>query len=428
MKRTTLYLFACLFCLSCKKEDVTVITGPSSTIVQISIGQVVNDSTIVLTWPRYTGAKFKKYRLTRTATYLKNGQFQEVTEEIDASTDLNHTSFTEKNMPYARDINYYIAVLNSDNQLFPPTTSVSYQRPNSLVYGEPTDVLFSKQQQSVYITERYRITKIDYHTGRQTVSKAFPTGIGFCSLGAYNGEEELYVPTSSGWLQIVDPGTLELKDKIYVAGFEVASVAVANDKLLVGSSDMAVGYNNCIKVYDRATKSLVSRAGFWDRTRVLLLNSSTMEFIDLSVNLMPIELSYYQFNANGSLLSQKRDNYHGDYPMDANIVRAFPDGSRFITSSSGTIFNKSLVFDRYIKQYGSYTDFAFNNNGSVIYAADRNGKKIQAISYPGLSITGSYTTVSFPYKIFRDENTLVCVGKSAAAQLNTYLVVEKINL
>jgi hypothetical protein len=150
--------------------------------------------------------------------------------------------------------------------------------------------------------------------------------------------------------------------------------------------------------------------------------------IDLTVSLIPVDLSYYQFSKDGVSLIKKEDQYHGDYPMDANIVQSFPDGSKFITSSSGTIFNKSLVFDHYIKQYGNYSDFAFNEDGSLIYAAYWAEKKIEAVTYADATTTNSYNTTFYPYKIFRDGNSLICVNKTYINAQMTYLLVEKISL
>jgi hypothetical protein len=173
---------------------------------------------------------------------------------------------------------------------------------------------------------------------------------------------------------------------------------------------------------------VIGRTGYWDRTRLLQLEGSSVEMIDLTINLIPVDLAYYQFSPTGLLLAKMQDSYHGDYSMDANIVRSFPDGSKFITSSSGTIFNKSLIFDRYVKQFGNYSDFAFNNDGSTIYAAYRFQKQIDVITYPALATTSSYSTTFFPYKIFRDGNVMICVSKTYTNQQMTYLLIEKINL
>jgi len=429
MRQIALFTALCLALLSCKKqtEEVVVITPHAST-TQITIDQVINDSTLLLKWTKYTGDHFQKYQLRRMALYVKGGLFGAYVESIDSSTDINHLSFTEKAMPLARDIYYDIYVSTDTTQYgrgYRQVARVQYQRPNSLLFATPTDVLIDRQQQKLYVTEQYGVTVIDYNS-RILASAYFPVSIGYCALGDFNGSKELYVPVNDGWLQILDAATLQVKDKIYVAGFTIGSVVAANGKLYVGSSDMSTsGYSNCIKVFDRATKELVGRTGFWDRTRLVQLEGSSVEMIDLTINLIPIDLSYYQFSAAGVPMVKRQDTYHGDYLMDAGIVRSFPDGSKFITSSSGTIFNKSLVFDRYIKQYGSYSDFAFNTDGSLIYAANSAQQKIDIITYPGTTNTGSLNTVYNPYKIFRDGNTLICVSK---ALQTACLLVEKINL
>lgn len=431
--RTSLCFVICIIFLSCKKEEVIVI-NPATTVtsIQLKIDQVINDSTITLKWTKFTGSNFQKYRLVRNATYLKNGQFGIFSEPIDSSKDVDHVSFTENNMPLASEIYYDLYVSKDTTQFnggFQHVAQVYYHRPNSLVFCIPTDVLINKQTQRLYISEENKVTIVNYTNGRIISSKEFPAGIGFCSLGDFNGNTELYVPVNDGWLQILDAATLQLKDKIYVAGYSIGSVVAVNGKLYVSSSDMtAGGYNNCIKVYDRATKDVIGRTGYWPRTRLLQLEGTSVEMIDLTINLIPVDLAYFQFTPAGVPISKMQDPYHGDYIMDANIVRSFPDGSKFITSSSGTIFNKSLTFDRYVKQYGNYSDFTFNNDGSIIYAANALQKKIDVITYPALNNTSSYPISFYPYKIFRDGNVIITVNKTYTNQQMTYLLVEKINL
>jgi hypothetical protein len=434
MKKVFPYLVCFLFALSCKKEnkEVIVITpATGATQVQLNIDQVINDSTLVLKWTKVTG-DFQKYRLVRNATYLKNGQFGTFIEPVDSSNNVNHLSFTENNMPLARDI-YYDLYVSKDttrsNQGFQSVARVYYQRNNSLIFGTPADVLINKQNQGLYVTEQNRITLVNYTTGRIVVSKELPVNIGYCSLGDFGGTTELYVPVGDGWLHILDANTLQLKDRIYVAGYTIGSVVAVNGILYVSSSDRSLGgYANCIKVYDRATKNLIGRTGYSEITRLLILEGTSVEMIDLTMQTMPVDLCYFQFSAAGVLLSKKQDAYHGNYLMNPGIVRSFPDGSRFITSSSGTIFNKSLTFERYLKQNGSYSDFAFSNDGSLIYAAYGTQKKIDVVSYPAAATISSYATAFYPYKIFRDGNSLICVSKTHINQQMTYLLFEKINL
>jgi hypothetical protein len=428
MKKLSLYVFICAYLLACKKEEVVVI-NPATTKVTLIIDQVINDSTIVLKWPACTDKHFKQYKITRSADYAKNGLFGSYTEAIDSSTDASHTSFTEHNMPYAKSLFYYLTVLKDTPQVNPAAESgyAVYIRPNALFEGIATDAFLDIPQQRLYLTEQNKITVLNYASNRLLTSKQFAeVGIGFCSLGSYNGSTELYVPVNDGWVQILDAATLQLKDTIYVAGLSIGSVVNMNGKLYVSSSDQTDG-SNSLKIYDRATRALIGRTGFGASTRLLPLPGGNNDMIDIPMNTSAYICDYYQFNANGSLLSKKQVDNSYSYRVDYNILRPFPDGSRFITSTYGAVFNKSLAFERYLKEYGNYGDFAFSADGSTIYAADTWQKKIDVYAYPAMTLTKSYATKYYAYKIFREGSTLICVSKINGSQMS-YVQTEIINL
>ena len=428
MKKIIGWLLICSVFLACKKEQVYEVTPTSTDYVQLKLDQVINDSTIVLKWAKFTGLNFKTYRLLRKATYLKEGQFTTFTETVDESREIDHLSFTENNMPYARDITYSLAVIvyNPGNGLDTLRSGgmVQYQRPNSLTAGYPVDVLINKQQKWLYVIEEKMITLVDYSSGRPITSKEFPATIGNCSLGDFNGSNELYVPLYDGTVQVLNGANLQGKEKIYVSGLDIGSVAAFNGKLYVSSSDLTGSSNGeCIKIYDRATKNLLGLAGYGSKTRLLLLEGTSFEMVDLSISIWTKRLNYHKFSANGTPVFRTQNYQDEYYYVDPVIMRSFPDGSKFITSTRGSVFDKSLSFQGYLKDSGGYSDFAFNSDGSTIYAANSYEKKIDAISYPALAIIKRYPTIGNPYKIFRDGNTLVCLSRS-----NSYMFIEKITL
>ncbi|MGX5817364.1 hypothetical protein ACWKWU_04160 [Chitinophaga lutea] len=428
MKKTSLYLLFCYFFLSCQKEDKTVIR-PAEQALQLNVSQVINDSTIVLTWNKPSPTHFRGYKLMRIATVVKDGLVRSVSSVIDSSLDVHYTSFTERNMPFARDISYILFAFTDTAPSRPLSSSVSYRRPRILLTGNPKDVLIDRDKKWLYIQEQQKITVLDYD-GRIVGDKEFPVSIGYCSLGKHEGKTELYVPVNDGWLHILDAATFEMKEKIYVGGFEMGSVAAAHGKLVVGSSlETGSIRRNCTKVYDRASKQLVGQAGFWTRSRVTVLESNELEVIDISISLIPVSYGYYRFNASGGLVQEVEDPYHGDFQIDASIIRSFPDGSKFISSAWGTVYDKTtLKFDRYLRQSGSFSDFAFNADGSRIYAANPAQRKIEVVTYPATTSIAAYPTTFYPYKIFRDGNMLVCVEKSVPGASGAYILVEKINL
>jgi hypothetical protein len=251
--------------------------------------------------------------------------------------------------------------------------------------------------------------------------------IGYCSLGVFNGSNELYVPFGDGTLQILDAATLQMKEKIYVGGINITSVVYFSGKLYATASDFTDITNQAhIKIYDRATKTLANRAGgdLVTYTRLILLEGTSGEMIENQRS----RLAYYQFSADGKLLEEQITPPRS-INEDLKLIRSFPDGSKFIISENGSIFNKSLTFDRKLQTYLTYSDYAFNNDGSIIYAAKGDpNHKIEAISYPDLSTIKSYNTILPSIRIFRDGDTLISLGRSSQNDGTTYLLIEKINL
>jgi len=431
MKKLALWFLLFSFVLACKKEKEYVVNPPLK--AQLNIDSVINDSTIVLKWSKFSGKNFKRYSLQRSAVYLKNGQFGTFIEEIYSGDDLNKVSFRESKMPYSRDISYTLnVVVYPTGYSFDSISSrstISYQRPDVLI-GNPVEILTNKQRKWLYITEDQKVTLIDYSTGRQITSKQFPNKIGFCALGDFNGANELYVPVYDGTVLILDGATLQQKEKIYVGGLSIGSVAAVNGMLYVSSSNNTdIPTPTYIRIYDRATKTLISKAGSGAYSRLLPLEGSSVEMVDLSLNYYySSDLGYYQFSSNGQLMSSQKT--YSTYYTVANpaIMRSFPDGSKFITSAYGAIYRKPITYDRSITGASIYSDFAFNTDGSIIYGADKNSKKISAIGYPSMITTKSYPTVLSPFKIFRDGDTLYSLGTSVQYNTNYYMIIEKAKL
>jgi hypothetical protein len=429
-----IYLLVAYFVLaSCKKETEYVLNPPKSS-ESLKIDQVINDSTLVFKWGKIAGKDFfKSYLLKRSAIYFKNGVVNAYNETIDSSADINHLSFTENQMPVAKGLTYtlyavYRRHLQSDSLY--NLGSVSYFRPNSLVTGFLVDALIDRQNKRLYLTTYNNKISITDYDGRLLVAKELPFSIGYCALGSYNGSDELYVPVNDGTLHILDAGTLQEKDKIYVGGTVTGSVIAYNGKLYVSSSNTTEPpHTNSIKIYDRATKNIVGSAGNNADTRLLPLDGTSFEVIDLTNGYGSKYLNYHKFSADGVLISETKTNFTYSGYMNAAIMRSFPDGNKFITSEYGSIYDKSLSLLGDLKGK-AYADFAFNNDGSVIYAANTDSKKINVISYPALSVTRSYPVMAKPFKIFRDGNVLVCVSVydwygNGEHNLD---IVEKINL
>lgn len=438
MKHIYLYFLIACIAFSCRKDHPVVETTNTYT-PGLKIQQIVNDSTIVLKWHKYAGKDFKRYYIQRSAIYIKDGKINRYYDGLDSSTNVNDTTFTETRMPVARQIIYSLYVDHQSSSFI--TDFVIYERPpTTAFYGLLKDVLFDKENKKLYVIHTHGydddnyfsdfVTAVDYTTGRQISSKNLQNYTnGYCALGDFNGSKELCLPVNNA-VFMLDASSFEVKDRINCGGTIVNSVVTVNGNLYVTTNDTTGGTSECIKVYSRATKNLIGRTGFQANTRLLFLEGTSTEMVDIKTdNAITGQISYYQFSTTGVPILKKQDTSHSDYRVTPVAARSFPDGNRFITSYSGTVFNKSLAFEKYLKYNGSYADYAFNDDGSVIYAADIYQKKIDVINYAAGNVVKSYPTTMYPYRIFRDGNTLICLSITAKDLNNSgYCFVERINL
>lgn len=429
-----LSLYLLLLMSGKKTENEVLIINPrkQANTILLKLDKVLNDSTIQLSWTKYPGEDFKSYKVYRSCEVLNNGVFSFAGKEVKVLTSPDSLTFTESAMPFARNIDYMV-LLYTDKPAG-GSNQLTYVRPATYNQCSFNEAIANVDKDYVYLYNRQsgEISLFNYSTNTEVVKTSLKTSIGYCTLGNFDGgvKNEMYVPTGDGWLYILDAESLGTKDKIYIGGEAVTSALAINEKLFVSSSDRSYGgfYNNSLKVYDRRTKKVISRAGKNNNTRLVYLEASNIEMIDVTTNLSPIDLAYYNFNTSGDLQSQKSDPYHGDYPLDVGLVKSFPDGSRIITATSGTVYSKNLIFEKSLApRFGStFSDFEFNSTGSIIYSAYKSQKKIEAIGYPSSAVLTTYGTKFNPFRIFRDGDQLISISAGQAPR--NYFLIEKINL
>jgi hypothetical protein len=284
------------------------------------------------------------------------------------------------------------------------------------------DIIPDLADNRLYIIERDpgEISIIDYEA--MTVVKSVTTDavIGYCSLGNYRNQNELYVPAKDGRLLIYNAETLEEIDYINLS--RSALCAVNNNGILFISTDVWPG---SIRVVNRASRSLVSQGGDNEDSRLMIIPNTNTGIIEVTTTGSPIDVDYFGFNSSGIVASHKDDIYHGDYPVSAAIFQFFPDGLKYICSNAGAIYDLNMKYVNRISKGGElFADFAFNADGSIIYGARSNMNMIVSYSYPDLTKIGEYKTEGNPYKIFRKDNVLICVCKTQLFKIN----IEKIEL
>jgi hypothetical protein len=410
-----LYLFPFLALLgllaSCKKEEDSPQVFSDKIVLR---DPEFRADSLALTWSKLDNTAFQSYSVLRRISPTDPGQ------PLNSSYPaLTNSRFTDRDVPYAPYVEYEVLGRLATGQ---PISSnrVSYQRPEIKTLSvQPFDVQFDRQRRQLYFFDKTGIISL-YDLATSQLTKTLPTGatIGYCDFGTYQGVGELYVPRNDGWVFIYNARTLEKIDQLNVGS--AASCVVANNGLLFVST--GAWLNRPLKVYNRASKSLVAETGDWNATRFKRVPNTTTDLLEITLNIGPTDQHAYSFTAEGRPNGHYADRYHGDYQIDANIFEIFPNGRKYITSSLGTIFSKEMVYEASLPKGNlSFTSFDFDAAGQVIYAGTTS-KSVEVYTSTGYVHQRSLKTKAYPYRVFLDgSNGVLCVSSvTPLAMINSY--------
>ena len=413
------FIATLVFCIlsGCNKHDeIEIDVQKLSYPDKIVMGKpVVRGDSIELTWSKLDNAQFSRYLIIRKESkdlsYNPEGESKAGIWVISSISNKNTTRYIDKNIPACPYLEYQIIGRTSNNDYsydYIFSNSAIYERPNIKLFDiDPLDVIPDFSRKWLYLIESKngRIQIINYETLTEVKTLTSNATIGYCSIGKYNGNNELYVPRNDGWIFIYNPETLALIDKIDIS---VPSSCIVNNegKLFISTSPE---WNYPLRVYDRATKQMITKTGWYENTRLRLVPGTKTDIFEVTINIWPVDQCYYRFNATGGLIYSNTDQYHGDYPLDHEAFQFFPDGKKYITGSVGAIYNIDMTYIRRL-QSGNYyfSSFEFNQDGSVVYCGC--SKSIMSFSTSDCSIIKTYSTLGYPYKLFRDGNTLICIS------------------
>jgi hypothetical protein len=404
MKKIALLFISIIALAGCKKNDNSEpVTTPKrfSNKIVLDEPKVMGDS-VKLSWSILDTSNFVHYAVKR-----RNGDSGLwVTVKLLNSKQL--TTSIDKDIPYVPTVKYrvegYLGTINVIS-----SNTVEYTRPDIPFIDVVLtfDVQYNSSDKTLYFFEPDGKITI-YSIEQRKILKAVNTNvrIGYADFGTYNGKKELYVPREDGWVFIYDAITLEKIDQIST-GTTNLSVFFNNNNLYISTGGF---HFRPLKVYSRESKSKIAEAGDSGSGRIKQVPNTNLDLLEMSLDISPVDQNYLRFNSSGSLISQSDDQYHGTYPLDANIFEFFPDGSKYITSSEGAIYSKDMTYEAKLPRGNlSYTTFVVDGTEKRIYAGcvTKGIKVYSATTYQEIK---TIKTNAYPYKMFDLGDKLLCIS------------------
>jgi hypothetical protein len=405
MKKLVNVAFVLILFFGCKKDDEKATPEPAKKFSdKIVLNEVkVTGNEVTLSWSELDVTDFVSYSITRSqldATPMYG---------LNIINNIEQTSYIDKNVPYSTTVRYQIiGTLKSGKNI--TSNTVTYNRPQIKVYAiNPYDIIYSKNDQLLYLIEKNGIVSI-YDIAQGTISKSINTSatLGYGDIGTFNGKKELYIPRTDGWVFVYDAITLE-KIAQLSTGLNNSSVVYHNNNLYVSTSAWT---RQPLKVISRTTGLKIAETGDFDLTRIRRVPNTDLELVEISMYIAPTDQDRYRFSTNGVVQNHWNDIYHGDHVLDADIFDFFPDGSRYITSGNGAIYNKDMTYITTLPRGNLFfSSYAFSESENQIYATSQTTPSIEVFSMNSYNHIKSIATPSNPYKVFDlGGNQLLCVS------------------
>ncbi len=377
---------------------------------------VKEDGNVILSWSEYAAGDFLRYEVFRTDENCTNQN-----EELIATiTEKTETTFTDKTAPFVYQSCYYIRVTNTEN-LSRNSNYQTVELPGGEIFNfEPYNMLRHPSQPYIYLLDRggQKIIKFNYDLMQVEGELNVPGNIGHCDIGENGFGVEIYAPGHDGWIYVYDADNLTQTTSI-MTGLPTTSVVINGLGHVIAAVMPSPWWEQPVRTYDRATGINLDGNGDFDGDRLRMIPGKN-EIISISTSVSPVDMEYFRLGETGMIELHQDDPYHGDYPLDPSIFRISDDGTYSITSRYGAVYlaNESMEY-RGELQRGAllFSDYAFSDDGSVIYAATSNRKSIQIGHYPSLIRDGEILTRGFPIFITRDGNRIIAVSQSEESSM-----------
>ena len=396
--------------------SIEVSTLSPSTITLLE--PIKNEGEVLLEWTEYPNSDFLKYEI-----YRSNGNCSEFNQELLGTISEKETlNFTDEFPPLEFQVCYFIKVTNNENN-YRNSNQETVDTPGGHVFNfEPYDMLKHPTEDYIYLIDQagQKLIKFDY-INLEVVNETNLQGtIGYSDIGDNGYGVEIYTPSDNGYIYVYNADNLSLITSINT-GLKTASVVTNGLGHVIASVEPSPWWEQPIRTYSRESGIHIDGNGDHERDRLRMIPGRN-EVISITTTVSPVDMEYFKIGSTGEIEIHQDDQYHGDYPLNPRIFRVSDDGTYSITSEDGAVYlaNSSMEYKGQL-QHGTlrFSDFAFSDDGAIIYAATSNRKSIQIGHYPSLTRDDEFLTKGFPILIIRDGDKIISLSKASENAINT---------
>ncbi len=426
---------------SCQKKviDQFELLPPANKSLTLKMVNEPGNQRVLLQWDKYQGISFSRYQVRRFALVSQGGNIVQQNEVLANFADVGTLGYEDEVPANVVMAVYTIEAVWSETEapVFSNAVEINFDVPFVRFHHDAQfDVLIDAETEILYFIDMRlgAVSAFSLSENRLVAQDTIHRELGYGTFAQSEGifAKALYLPTRDGWLHILDPVTLATEKRLFLEELGISSVIVSGSSFIAATNEG--NYGGKVKVYDRATHVLIDEAEYYSYLSLFTLPTKPRSFFSITHNLSPTQLTHFELADDGTIKSITEDSYHGDHPLGSEIVSVSPDGSRFISTGLGAIYSGNLVHEQTLAPWSyqspPYRGYAFNENGTVLYAALRGEQTVVQIALPDGTVTRKLDTTGNPCRIFKNGDRLIVVNEvmTTTWPINRYYFVEQINL
>ena len=386
-----------------------------------------NGSKVELVWTAHQSFDFLKYEVYRVIGDCEEGDQELITTIFDQGT----TVYTDSLSSIEYKACYFIRVFTNEGEAR-NSNQVVVDFPSGHIFNfVPYDVLKHPTESIIYLLDRgaQKLIKFDFISNEILDEINLAGTIGYCDIGDNGYGLEVYVPSDNGQIYVYDANDLSLVKTIQTDLIS-SSVVIDGAGHVIANVNAESFWDSPLRTYDRVSGYLIDGGGDYGVARLRKVPGQK-RVITISSGISPVDMDYYEISNNGHISLHVEDQYHGHYPLSPQIFRISDNGLYSVTSRKGAVYLANSSMEYRGQLYNGpleYSDFAFSDDSSIIYAATSNKKSIQIADYYTLLVNDEMTTKGYPQFLIRDGNKLIALSKPTLNEDDVSVVVEVIDL
>jgi hypothetical protein len=377
------------------------------------------DGSLKLTWDEDSNAGFEKYTVyAMNGAYLSNEEIFHPENILNSNVNQKENSIIDATR-YIKQSVYYAVSKVVNGKTIKSKNFFSIENPRSLKFKPGQTLKNPYNENEMIIINRDGGEVLFYNMKSLSKDKVAVNGeIFFCSIGKFNGVDDLYVPSKDGKIFVIDLISHKIKETINLqTDYNILSAIPINNHILFHEKHTYAEIGGMF-VYDRITDKVLNRNGsFGMSANSKLVYGAENYFFNLSNDGLEYGSSsaISRLNINGNEVTTNM--IFNDSKSDSRLFTLSDDKTFFVSTKYGyqsdvNYENFTEVTTKKYYQDGFFGDAKIASDNKHIYFSVPDYSQIEVFEKNNFTtVIKQYKTTGIPLLIEVFQNQIISLNQ-----------------